>query len=188
MKRPPRSARFETTQMRRVDFVSGALQRLQDDVGTILQLVDAHNRQTFSNHGRTVGYWASLRMILPIVEAVSHVMGVRPQELLGNHLNIVTPDLMWDLFRHSLTHGDTLQEGVSQGKRVTWGVGFGLGNHVINSGGINIDVPTLYQDFVSYLQHEVVNNDQTLVDVETGVEYGIRGNTRQAIIDDFAKL
>lgn len=188
MKQPPRSARFETTQMKRVDFISGALQRLQDDVGTILQLVDTHNYQTFSNHGRTIGYWASLRMILPIIEAVSYVMGIRPQQLLGNYLNIATPDLMWDLFRHSLTHGDVLQEGVYQGKRVTWGVGFGLGGHVIRSGHIGIDVPTLYQDFVNYLQQEVANNDQTLVNIEMGVEYGIRGNPSHRIVSDFSRL
>lgn len=174
--------------MKRVDFISGALRRLQDDVGTILQLVDAHNLQTFTNHGRTIGYWASLRLILPIIEAVSHVIGIRPQQLIGNHLNIPTPDLMWDLFRHSLTHGDTLQEGYYQSKRVSWGVGFGLGAHVIKSGNINIDVPTLYSDLVNYLQSEITKNDQTLVDIETGVEYGINGNPKQEIIADFSRL
>lgn len=188
MKQPPRSARFETTPMKRVDFISGALQRLQDDVGTILKLIDSHNYQTFSNHGRTIGYWASLRMILPIIEAVSHVMGIRPQQLLGTHLNITTPDLMWDLFRHSLTHGDTLQEGIYQGKRVTWGVGLGLGGHVINSGHIGIDVPTLYEDLINYLQQEVANSDQALVDIETGVLYGSRGNPSQHIVLDFSRL
>lgn len=188
MKQPPKSARFEITQMKRVDFIGGALRRLQDDVGTILQLIDAHNLQTFTNHGRTIGYWASLRLILPIIEAVSHVLGIRPQQLIGNHLNIPTPDLMWDLFRHSLTHGDTLQEGNYQGKRVSWGVGFDLGGHVISPGHINIDVPTLYTDLVNCLQSEIAKNDQTLVDVETGVDYGIKGNPKQGIISDFLKL
>lgn len=188
MKRPPLSARFEITQMRRVDFLSGALQRLQDDVGTILQLVDSHNHQTFSNHGRTIGYWASLRLILPIIEAISHAMGIRPQQLLGNYLNISTPNLMWDLFRHSLTHGDTLQEGIYRGKRVSWGVTFGLGGHVISAGNINIDVPTLYLSLVHYLQQEIAKNDQTLVDIETGVEYGVSGKPNQDIVSDFSKL
>lgn len=188
MKQPPKSARFEITQMKRVDFISGALRRLQDDVGTILQLVDAHNLKTFTNHNRTIGYWASLRLILPIIEAVAHVMGIRPQQLLGNHLNIITPDLIWDLFRHSLMYGDTLQEGNYQGKRVSWGVGFGLGGHVIKAGNINIDVPTLYTGLVNYLQGEIAKNDQTLVDIEMGVEYGIKGNPKQGIISDFSRL
>ena len=177
------------TQMKRVDFLSAVLQRLQDDVGTILTLIDAHNHQAVSTGNRVIGFWAGLRMILPIIEAVSHVMNIRPQQLLGNHLNISTPDLMWDLFRHSLTHGDYLQEAVYQGKHVNWGVGFGAGGHVIAPPGhIGIDVPTLYQDFVDYLRHEVANNDQTLVDIETGVEYGVNGVPRQGIIDDFSIL
>jgi len=188
MKRPPRSSRFEITQMKRVDFLKAALQRLQDDVGTILGLIDSHNHQSFSTGGRTIGFWASLRMILPIVEAVSHVMSMRPQRLLGNYLNISTPDLMWDLFRHSLIHGDYLQEGRFQGKKITWGVGFFAGGHVITSGHIGIDIPTLYQDLVTYLGNEVSNNDQTLVNVETGVEYGITGNPNPEIIADFSSL
>lgn len=188
MNRQPKSARIIKTQMKRVDFISGVLRRFQDDVGTILQLIEAHNYQTFSNKGRTIGYWASLRMILPIIEAVSQAIGIRPQQLLGDHLNVKTPDLMWDLFRHSLTHGDTIREGVYRGKHVIWGIGFGLGSHNIISGSIGIDVPTLYQDFVTYLQKEVANNDQTLVDIETGVEYGIKGDPSQGIVSDFSIL
>ena len=188
MKRPPTNAVFEVRQMSRVEFITGVLRRLQDDVGTILQLIDTHNYQTFTNNNRTIGYWASLRMILPIIEAVSHAMGIRPQQLLCDHLHIRTSHLMWDLFRHSLTHGDTLQEGVYKGKRVSWGVGFGAGAHVINAGTIHIDVPTLYNDLENYLQQEVDNNDHTQINIEVGVEYGIRGEPNQGIVDDFSRL
>ncbi len=188
MKRPPRSANFEMTQMRRVDFLDAALHRLQDDIGIILNLIDSHNHQAAQSKGRIIGFWAGLRMILPIIEAVSHVMGIRPQELLGNHLNITTPDLAWDLFRHSLTHGDYLQHGIYQEKRIIWGVTFMGNGHVITSGRIGIDLPTLYQDLVNYLQQEIANNDQTMIDVEIGVEYGVRGTPRQEIIDDFSRL
>lgn len=188
MKQPPRSANFEMTQMSRVDFLTATLQRLQDDVGTIISLVDAHNSQATLNNRRIIGFWAELRMILPIIEAVSHVVGIRPQELLGNHLNITAPNLAWDLFRHSLIHGDYLQHGTYQGKTVNWAVSFIGQGHVIMSGHIGIDLPTLYQDLVSYLQQEIANNDQTMVDIEIGVEYGLRGLPRQEIIDDFARL
>lgn len=188
MKRPPPSATFKITQMKRVDFLIGALRRLKDDVGTILSLVDEHNTQATSNGNRVIGFWAGLRMILPIIEAVSHVMKTKPQELLEKNLNISTPYLMWDLFRHSLVHGDTLQGGKYRGKTVTWGVGFGLGGHTIVRGHIGIDLPTLYKDLVVFLEKEIGVNDQTLISVETGVEYGTRGIPKQEIIDDFSKL
>lgn len=188
MKQPPRNASFAMTQMSRVDFLTGVLRRLQDDVGNILSLIDSHNVKSIQSGNRVIGFWAELRMILPIIEAVSHAMNMRPQEILGNHLNITTPDLMWDLFRHSIIHGDTLQEGTYNGKNVSWGVGVGLGSHVISNGHIGIDAKVLYDDLVNYLQGEIANNDQTLIDIETGVEYGTRGNARQEIIDDFLKL
>jgi hypothetical protein len=75
-----------------------------------------------------------------------------------------------------------------QGKNVTWGVGFGAGGHVITSGHIGIDVPTLYSDLVNYLQQAIAKNDQTLIDIETGVEYGITGDPNANIIRDFSRL
>lgn len=188
MKTPPRSGRFKTMQIKRVDFLINTHQRLRDDVGTILKLIDSHNLGTFERNDRSIGYWASLRMILPIIEAVAHVMGTRPQQLLGRHLHIATPNLMWDLFRHSLTHGDILQEGTYKGKNVTWGTGFGMGGHVTSSGYIGIDITVLYEDLASYLQQEIANNDQTMVEVETGVEYGVTGEPKDAIISEFSKL
>lgn len=188
MKRPPKSSHFEMTQMRRVDFLIGAFQRLQDDVGTIITLINAHNSQSILQKKRVIGFWATLRMILPIIEAISHVQNIRPEALLGNHLNINVPYLTWDLFRHSLIHGDTLQEGKYLGKNVTWGIGFGAGGHIITSGHIGIDVPTLYNDLVNYLQQEIAKNDQMFIDIETGVEYGISGAPNTNIIRDFSKL
>lgn len=188
MKKPPKSASFEMAPMKRVDFLVGVLQRLQDDVGTIMGFVDAYNKEASLKNQRTIGFWAEIRMILPIVEAVSNAMGIRPQELLGNQLNITTPYLAWDLFRHSLTHGDYLQHGTYQGKLISWGVmSIGAG-HVIVSGHIGIDLPTLYKDLVTYLQQEISNNDQTMIDIEIGVKYGINVPPKQEIIDDFLRL
>ena len=191
MKRPPNGSVFQMTQMRRVDFLDGALHRLQDDVGTILGLIGKHNHSAVQRNERVIGFWACLRMILPIIEAVAHVLNVRPQEILGNHLNISTPNLAWDLFRHSLTHGDYLQVGTYNGQTVTWGVAFIGQGHVITNDHIGIDLLSLYEDFVRFLQEEVDKNDQTMVDIETGVEYGAQGarsQVRQEIIDDFSRL
>lgn len=181
MKQPPRGARFETTPMKKVEFLRAVLERLTDDVGTILKLIEEHNK----NSGRKIGFWASLRMIIPIVEAISHVIGETPQNFLGNHLGITTPHLTWDLFRHSLMHGDYLQHGKYQQKDISWGVLMMGQGHIITSEHIGIDVIRLYQDLKKYLENEVVKNDQTIVNVEVGVVYS---TPKQEIIDDFVKL
>lgn len=181
MKQPPRGARFEITPMKKVEFLRAVLERLNDDVGTILQLIEEHNK----NSDRKIGFWASLRMIMPIVEAISHVVGESPQNFLDSHLGITTPHLAWDLFRHSLMHGDYLQHGKYQLKDVSWGVLMMGQGHIIASKHIGIDVISLYQDLKNYLEDEVARNDQTIVNVEVGVVYS---TPRQEIIDDFAKL
>lgn len=181
MKQPPREARFETIPMKKAEFLSTVLERLNDDVGTILQLIKEHNK----NSDRKIGFWASLRMIMPIVEAISHVVGESPQNFLGSHLGITTPHLAWDLFRHSLMHGDYLQHGKYQLKDVSWGVLMMEQGHIIASEHIGIDVISLYQDLKNYLEDEVARNDQTITNVEVGVVYS---TPRQEIIDDFSKL
>lgn len=181
MKRPPVGAIFEMKQMKRVDFYRDALARLNDEVGTILQLVVEHNKRS----ERKIGFWASLRMTLPIVEAVSHVAGETPQAFLGKYLDAKTPHLAWDLFRHSLIHGDYLQHGKYQSKDVGWGVIMMGQGHISVSGHIGIDVISLYEKLREFLEDEVANNDQTIVDVEVGVLYT---TPKTQIIDDFSKL
>ncbi|KKQ85186.1 MAG: hypothetical protein UT08_C0009G0020 [Candidatus Woesebacteria bacterium GW2011_GWB1_38_8] len=181
MKRPPTGAVFEMKQMKQVDFYRDALVRLNDEVGTILQLVEEHNKKS----ERKIGFWASLRMILPVVEAVSNVAGETPQEFLGKHLDVKTPHLAWDLFRHSLIHGDYLQHGKYQSKEVGWGVIMMGQGHINASGHIGIDVISLYEKLREFLEDEVAKNDQTSIEIEVGVLYT---TPKIQIIDDFSKL
>jgi len=181
MKQPPHGASFETTPMKKVEFLRAVLGRLNDDIATILQLIEEHNK----NSVRKIGFWACLRMIMPIVEAISHVVGETPQNFLGSHLGITTPHLAWDLFRHSLMHGDYLQHGKYQSKDVSWGVLMMGQGHIIASEHIGIDVISLYQDLKRFLEEEIAKNDQTIVNVEVGVVYL---TPKQEIINDFSKL
>lgn len=164
--------------MRRVDFLRDALTRLDDEVGMILKLIEEHNK----NSVRKIGFWASLRMIMPIIEAISHVVGETPQNFLGKYLNVTTPHLAWDLFRHALMHGDYLQHGKYQSKDVSWGVLMLGQGHIIASEHIGIDVISLYKNLKEYLENEVAKNGQTIVNVEIGVVYS---TPKQEIIDNF---
>ena len=122
---------------------------------------------------------------MPVVESLSHVVGKSPQEFLGQDLNVPSPHLTWDLFRHALTHNDLMQHAKYQSKEVGWGISMIGQGHVTGAGHVSIDVLTLYQDLVNYLEGEIRKNDQTQIDVEVGVLYQ---NPRQQIIDEFDKL
>jgi hypothetical protein len=181
MKKPPKGAIFETIEMTKVDFFQSSLNKLQDDVGTILKLLEEHNIQS----ARKVGFWASMRLIMPIIEAVAYVAGETPQEFLKNHLEVTAPYLTWDLFRHSLIHGDYMQHAKYQSKEVGWGIAFIGVDHVITSGHIGIDAIHLYNKLNEYLTAEVARNDQAVVKIEVGVLYQ---NPKQEIVDEFNKL
>lgn len=181
MKQPPKGAVFEKHQMLWCEYLRHVLDRLDDEVGTYFQLIGEHNRKS----ERKIGFWSSIRILMPIVEAISHVVGESPQELLGNHLDVKTPYLAWDLFRHSLIHGDYLQHAKYQNKDVGWGVAFIGVSHIIQNGHIGIDPIYLYKKLREYLEHELSKNDQTVIEFEVGVLYQ---NPKQEIIDDFDKL
>lgn len=172
---------FDTVQMTKADFFSDTLARLQDDVGTILDLLEKYNQ----NSARKVGFWASVRMLLPIVEAVAEVVDEEPWEFMENYLEVTTPSLAWQMFRHSLTHGDLMRHAEWQGKKVNWGIDLTGTGHVIKSGQLHLDTRYLYEKLVEYLKQKIVENDQTLVNIKVGVIYQ---NPEQYIVDDFNKL
>ena len=180
MKQPPRGATFEIKKMTRAEFLVAALQRLEDDIGTFFNLLEEHNKKS----PRKVGFWPSIRILMPIVEAIANAIKIKPQELLRT-LGVSTPYLAWDLFRHSLIHGDYLQHAQYKSKEVGWGVAFiGVG-HVIGSGHIGIDPIFLYKKLCEYLKQEIAKNDQSIIEIEVGVIYK---NPKKEIVNDFQKL
>ena len=159
------------------------LQRLNDEVGGDYKMLDEHRTKSV----REIGFWTSIRIIMPIIEAVAHVTGEKTQEFIGKHLDIETPYLMWDLFRHPLIHGDLLHHAKYKNKEVSWGVMLGniSSKHLIAKGNIMIDPRYLYKKLKEYLEKEIANNDQVIINVEVGVLYQ---TPKQEIITEFLKL
>lgn len=185
-KRPPNGADFEKLAMTKDSFYKGALKRLEDEVGTILECIKSHNKTS----RRKVGFWAGIRLLMPIIEAVAYVAGETPQGFLGSHLNVKIPNLTWDLFRHSLTHGDFLHGARYQEYEVGWAVHIeGVNHEVVKADNryfvAGLDILTLYNDLKKYLEAEIKKNDQTLVEVEVGVNYS---DPKDAIRNELSSL
>ncbi len=172
---------FETKQMTKKEFLEGALARLQDDVGTILDLIIEHNK----SNSRGIGFWASIRLLMPPKEAIAVVVGEEPWEFLENYLDVTTPSLAWQMFRHSLIHGDLMRNAKWNNKKVSWGIDLMGNGHIIKSGQLHLDAKYLYDKLVDYLQTEIVKNDQSIVNIKVSVVYQ---NPNSYIIDDFNKL
>ena len=181
MKQSPSGAVFETKDVKKAEYLQSILSRLNDEVGTYFKLLEKYHELS----AREVGFWSTLRMLMPIVEAVANVVGEKPQDFLGNHLDVKTPYLVWDLFRHSLIHGDLLQHAKYGIKEVDWGVGLNGLPHIIQNNHIGIDSKYIYLKLKEYLESQVQTNDQSIVNIEVGVIYN---NPKQEIIEDFSKL
>lgn len=181
MKHSPSGAVFETKDVKKAEYLQSILSRLNNEVGTYFKLLEKHHELS----AREVGFWSTLRMLMPIVEAVTNVVGEKPQDFLGNHLDVKTPYLAWDLFRHSLIHGDLLQHAKYGTKEVDWGVGLNGLPHIIQDGHIGVDSKYLYLKLKEFLEVQIKKNDRTLIKVEVGVIYK---KPKQEIIKDFSKL
>ncbi len=176
----PKGASLPKKKMKKVDFYADVLVHL-NEVGILLQFLQKYNMDAVHK----IGFWASIRMILPIVEAVAKVAGEKKEKFLYNHLNIKTPYLVWDMFRHPLIHGEYLQYGEYQSKQVGWKVVMKGQGHVFTSSVIEIDVACLYDKLREFLENEVKMNDQSIVEIAVGVVYS---NPQRGIADDFSKL
>lgn len=139
-------------------FLSNVAQRLRNDVGPYFETI----RAVYACTGRDVGFWASARMIFPVVEAVSTVIyrasrrdGPRERQpvRLLRELGFEYPNLVWEMYRHTLMHNDEMASAAYRGRRVAWGIRVG-GGHSWTRGRLWIDAEKLYQDFLAFLDRE----------------------------------
>ena len=81
--------------------------RLQNDVGTIFGLIDTYN----SNHEAKIGFFSSIRMLMPIIDSLATLQGIDPEEVFGGLDGVPVPHLMWNLYRDMFMHNDEFPLG-----------------------------------------------------------------------------
>lgn len=168
MKKSPKGASFVYKKFKRVDFFQSALKRLDNDVGDYFKYLERSNAENFP---KAVGFWSSLRIIVPIIEAIAHANKQKIEDFLKEELKIETPYLFWDLFRHSLVHGDLLHHAKYGNEVVSWSITLFKTKHSFKKDCISISPEWLYSDLKDYLNKEIEKNDNEEIDIEVGVEY-----------------
>ncbi len=185
MLQPPSGARFETEMMSKKLFLADVLGRLKNDVGTYLDFVIKRGTAT----GVGVGFWGSVRLLMPVIEAVCNAYPQYKQKqanFLANELGVAAPNLVWTIFRHSLIHNDIIQYGAYNGITTSWSLMMFGRDHTIKQQQIGLDTLKLYNDLVSFLEREVAAcNDTDEVEVIRGVVWS---KPSQQISDDFTYL
>lgn len=174
--------------MSRKQYLEGVKTRLLNDVGTYFAMIDVEGSK-----GNMVGFWGSARLIFPVVEAVAKTVyrkrGTDDKRVvrLLKELNILYPDVVWQMYRNSLAHSDHLVH-ISRGssKTIGWSVTASAGGvstgHIFASNMVHIDTRRLYEDFLNFLDQEIAQS-KTNVYVKTGLNVGTkyRGNLQSEI-------
>ncbi len=142
------------------------LSRLEDDVGTILQLISKSKKVgVFPN---TAPFWALMRMTFPIAEAVGDLIhrdnspAQNLQSVLENEFEAERSGyqekaaILTLLFRHSLAHTDELRTLVIGQREVGWSVSWSgqtdhlrLSHNVHGMDVIHFDTTAFYEDLVA---------------------------------------
>ncbi len=141
------------------------LDRLEGDVGTILQLLVGSEK--------TAPYWALVRMMFPIAESLGDLIHhARPTEnlrsVLATQFEAVRPGYQGKaatlslLYRHSLIHQDELRVLETGGKKIWWRVSFAMRDqHLALVRGdpdavtIHFDTTAFYDDLIAVC-HEAI--------------------------------
>ena len=144
-----RKQRAERKWKRRRELKSKVLtdirQRLLADVGPYFEIVRCHR----------VGFWALVRMIFPIIEASASVVfpvkgKEKPPVRVLRELGFQYPNLVWEMYRHTLSHNDEMAIAVYRDRKIAWGISVG-GGHVQENGRINVDARQLFDDLLAFL-------------------------------------
>jgi hypothetical protein len=145
---------------------SQILSRLENEVGSIIQLVELGRPQGFFRG--TAPLWSMLRMVFPVAESVGflirgHGSTVRNlREVLENEFEAIRPGYAGKsaplalLYRHALTHQDELQSLQTGGRELGWVLSYGdtahhlqVAQHGPTLWTLRFDTTTFYTDTVA---------------------------------------
>jgi len=171
--------KFAKRNITKRQFLEEVKQRLENEVGTYLHCLE--RRGIEDRNAQAVGFWAGIRLLMPVIDALSEVLirsnrgdqRPKPVRFMDTYLGIQYPFLIWEIYRHSLIHGDLPRWVKYRGHQISWGLQIGPTGvgHDYWPDRINLDITKLYEDLLSFLNREVhVANGN--VYQEIGVRFG----------------
>lgn len=152
---------FQKRKIPKAQFLSEVKTRLENDVGAYFSHLDCCRAR--GEGARVVGFWGGLRLLLPVVDALADVLMGRschdkrskPVRFMERYLEIKYPELVWEMYRHALIHGDVLRTASYRGNNISWTVSLGSDGHEFCKGRITLDVNKLYDDLISFLDGKI---------------------------------
>ena len=172
-----KNKKYKYLKRKRCDYLKDILKRLDDDVITCMDLIKNFNQET----GKNIGFWVSVRIIMPVIETVANTLKTKPENVL-KEIGIETPFLVWDMFRNSLLHGDQINSAQYSGNKIIWGISIENFECLSRKGLIHFDADDILIKLKSFIISEIKKNDETIINIPVTIEYT---NPSQKIIDEF---
>jgi len=170
------------SKVKKKDFLAGVKVRLENDVKIYIEAVENESKK-----GNHVGFFGSIRLLMPTIEALAVTIyrGHKRKKIyrLLENLEIEYPELVWQCFRHSIIHRDTLGIVKYRGEEVSWSCSvFGMKN-IFQQGQLHIDSKTLYLSLLDFLDNEIANCGNESVYVQVGVRFksNLRAETKKEL-------
>ena len=121
-----------------------------------------------------------IRMVMPSIETVARAQGASPAQILGK-LKVPAPNLIWNLYRDTLSHNDSWMSAKVGEKRIRPSILISLGPsvgglsmHLVNhhTSTHTLGIGELCYDLIAYLEKEIAET-QTDKEIEVidGIEY-----------------
>lgn len=106
-----------------------------------------------------VGNWASMRMLAPVIEAVSKNNTNKRNKLL-REIGINYPVIFWTMYRHGLMHNDSMPQSVQLGdESIGWGFNWEQKEAAVVVGNCySLNPAIIFDNLVSWLRMQLLNN------------------------------
>lgn len=141
-------------------YLKQVRKRLENEAGIYFGLLS--KAQSENREFPKVGFWAGIRILMPVIEALSNVLlretkkDPRPKEVrfLEKNLNFEYPALIWQMYRNPLMHTDQPASLIDGGHKISWGISM-RADHFFTPDEVNLDPTRLYKDLKDFLDKEV---------------------------------
>lgn len=157
------------------DFLKRIKKRFNDEIGVIIKFISTYNNENGETKGK-IGFWAEFRLLFPVIETIAKVCNIDRNKLLKDELNIETPVLFWNAYRHPLTHNDWLYTQKLGNRNIYWGITLDAKEQYFSNEEMLIDPGVLYKDIDIFLNKKInETKDSEIIELDLGVEYKLDG-------------
>lgn len=189
-KRQPAGATYKTKKVIYKPYLQDVKNRLENEVGFLVQKLDERNTQ--EPH---IGFFAMVRVLMPIVETVAASEGREPQSLLAD-LGLGAPHVAWNLYRDIFLHNDELAIAAVGSLGIQSGIIFTPPDDEdladkLTADGLNFDPFRTYRRLVGYLDTKLKALEENKeVDIIESIEYDLDSTNPevQKIVEEIKQI